>query len=474
MSLIFDISKSGRVGAVPPAPLSKRDISTLIPKGMERKSECSLPEVAEIDLVRHYTNLCRINFGVDNGFYPLGSCTMKYNPKINEEVAKLPKFANSHPLTPELSQGSLKALYLAQEHLATVTGMKAVSLQPAAGAHGELTGVMLIKAYHEDRGDFNRCEMIVPDSAHGTNPATASMAGLTSVEIKSKDDGSVDIEALKAALNEKTAGLMLTNPSTLGLFDTDIIEIAKVVHDAGGLLYYDGANFNGIMGVARPGDMGFDVVHLNLHKSFSTPHGGGGPGSGPVGVNEKLEPYLPAPTVKFDGETYSNDYSREKSIGMVRSFYGNFSVVLKALTYILSLGRDGLTEVGEIAVLNANYLQHLLKDVYNIPYYGLCKHEFVLSVDNINSVSATDIAKSLIDANFHPPTMYFPLIVKEALMIEPTETESKETLENFANTLIALANQAKDDIAPLKNSPITTPIGRPDDVKAARSPIVKA
>lgn len=475
MRLIFDQGREGRRCSIPPTPIAGRDLSDL-PASALRSTPPALPQVSEIELVRHYTALSHKTFGVDDGFYPLGSCTMKYNPKVNEAVAALPGFADSHPLAPEsAAQGSLAVLYHAQRHLAELTGMDAVTLTPAAGAHGELCGIMMFKAYHKSRGDANRTKVLVPDSAHGTNPASAAMGGYTAVQIPSRPDGRVDLEALKTALGDDIAGLMLTNPNTLGLFERDIEEIARLVHEAGGLLYYDGANFNAIMGVIRPGDMGFDVVHLNLHKSFSTPHGGGGPGSGPVGVRGELVKFLPSPQIGFDGERYFIETPSEHSIGKMRSFHGSFAVVLRALTYILSLGGEGIRDAAESAVLNANYLSHLLKEELPPVQPGVCMHEFVVSCERYGQygVHATDLAKALIDLGYHPPTMYFPLTVKEALMLEPTETESKEQIEAFAEDLLSLIALAKTEPEKLKAAPATTPVGRPDELTAARKPIVR-
>jgi len=404
---------------------------------------------------------------------------MKYNPKINEAVANMEGFKNVHPYqSQETVQGCIRILYEMDKMLSEITGMERFTLQPAAGAHGELTGLMIIKAYHMSRGDTGRTKIIVPDSAHGTNPASAAMAGFETVEVKSDERGGVDIEALRSLAGPDTAGLMLTNPNTLGLFDENIKEIADIIHGAGGLLYYDGANANAIMGICRPGDMGFDVVHLNLHKTFSTPHGGGGPGSGPVGVKKDLVPFLPVPLAEFDGEKYRLDFDRPQSIGRVRSFFGNFGVVVRAYSYIRTMGPEGLRKVSENAVLNANYLMKLLKDHFTLPYDRTCMHEFVLSYEGVSSggsaagVKTLDIAKRLLDFGYHPPTVYFPLIVHEALMIEPTETESRETLEAFADTLIRIAAEAESDPFFVKNAPYSTPVSRLDEVKAARNPVL--
>lgn len=472
-SLIFEKSREGRRCAAIPA----NDCAAVaVPEKFARKAPLNLPEVAEVDLVRHYTNLSRNAFGVDNGFYPLGSCTMKYNPKINEEAASLKGFTDVHPLQCAASvQGCLEAIGTLSDYLCEITGMDAITLQPAAGAHGEFTGLALISAYLKANGETGRDKLIVPDSAHGTNPASAVMNGFTVVNIPSTPDGMVDLEALAAAVGEDTAALMLTNPNTVGMFDRNIEKIAQIVHNAGGLLYYDGANLNAVMGKARPADMGFDVVHLNLHKTFATPHGGGGPGSGPVGCRARLAPFLPKPHVVKTAQGYDFEIP-ENSIGMVRAFYGNFLVCVKALAYIMTLGAQGIREASENAVLNANYLMHRLKDTYDCPFEGPCMHEFVMSLEGLKKetgVSAADIAKGLIDEGIHPPTMYFPLIVHEALMLEPTETESVETLDEAADKLIKLFRVAHENPEALHNAPVTTPIGRPDETKAARKPVVR-
>ena len=463
MNLIFELSRKGHhVSLLPECDVPE----VSLPECFTREAPPRLPEMAETDISRHYTKLAKRAHGVNSGFYPLGSCTMKYNPRINDEMAALPGFANIHPLQPkETVAGCLEVLQTAEKHLCEITGMNRMTFQPAAGAHGEFTGILLIKAYHQARGDVKRTKLIVPDSAHGTNPATGAMAGYSVVSIPSGPDGCVDLEALKAAVGEDTAGLMLTNPNTLGLFDKNILDITRIVHEAGGQCYYDGANLNAIMGVVRPGDMGFDVVHLNLHKTFSTPHGGGGPGSGPVGCKAHLAPFLP----------YSKlgEEANSQSIGQVKAFYGNFLVVVRALTYILTLGKEGIKEASQNAVLNANYMMHRLKDTYDLAYDHTCMHEFVLTLENLKKetgVSALDVAKALLDKGMHPPTMYFPLIVHEALMIEPTETESRETLEEGIEALKDIARRAKEDPEALHLCPVTTPIGRPDEVGAARNP----
>ena len=439
----------------------------------KRQLELKLPELSENDLSRHYTELVKKTHGVNDGFYPLGSCTMKYNPKINEDMAKLPGFTKIHPLQPEdTMKGCIEVMELTKKYLCEITGMDDMTLQPAAGAHGEFTGLLLIKAYHESRGDFKRKKIIVPDSAHGTNPASAVMAGFTVVSIPSGEDGLVDLEKLKEVVGDDIAGLMLTNPNTVGLFDKNILEITRIIHEAGGLAYYDGANLNAIMGVARPGDMGFDVIHTNLHKTFSTPHGGGGPGSGPVGCKKMLSKFLPNPSIDEDGKF---EY-RPESIGQVKSYYGNFLVIVRALTYISTLGKEGIPEASKNAVLNANYMMARLSDLYTMAYNETCMHEFVMSLESLKKetgISAMDIAKGLLDKHIHPPTMYFPLIVHEALMIEPTETESKKTLDNAIEVLRDLYNTAKNSPEELHQAPVKTAVRRLDEVKAARNPILR-
>lgn len=476
---IFEKSQPGRLGVALPSCDVPGDVSSLLPQKYRRTEDAVLPEVSEVDVIRHYTNLSQLNFGLDEGFYPLGSCTMKYNPKINENAARLCGFSNIHPLQPEEAcQGALKLMYNLSSMLAEVTGMSTMTLQPAAGAHGELTGIFLIKAYHRKNGDeAKRTKIIVPDSAHGTNPATASVAGYDVVEVKSNERGNVDIEALKAAVGDDTAGIMLTNPNTLGLFEEDILEIAEIVHKAGGLLYYDGANANAILGKIRPGDMGFDVLHLNIHKSFSTPHGGGGPGSGAVGVGEKLLPFLPTPVVVEENGVYRFDYNLPDSIGKMRSFYGNFGVLVRAYAYILSMGPDGLKAAADNAVLNANYIMKRLEKDFDIPLANrVCKHEFVLSGEKQHKehgVSTLDMAKRLMDHGYHPPTIYFPLIVHESMMIEPTETEGKETLDQFIDAMIDIANEAKEKPEIFRDAPYTTIVSRLDETLAARKPVLR-
>jgi len=463
---------------LPKSTTPKVDIETLVPANMLRKNDPRLPQVSEIDVARHFTRLSNLNFGVDTGFYPLGSCTMKYNPKINEAMARMPGFVWLHPYQEESTvQGALQLMHELDKSLAEILGMDKMTLQPAAGAHGELTGIKIIKAYHDKRGDFKRNVVIVPDSAHGTNPATAKMAGLKVVEIKSNNQGEVDVEALRAVVGEDTAALMLTNPNTLGLFERQIVEIAKIVHDAGGLLYYDGANANAIMGVSRPGDMGFDVVHVNLHKTFSTPHGGGGPGAGPVGVKAFLAPFLPRPTVEYDEieDEYYFDYDRPDTIGRMKAFYGNFGVLIRAYTYIRALGAEGIREAAEMAVLNANYLKSLIEVHYEIAQDRRCMHEFVATPKRQKEygIHTTDIAKRMLDYGYHPPTIYFPLIVDEAMMFEPTETESKETLDEFAAVMAEIARECKEDTERVKSAPNCTVIGRPDEVKAAKDQLLR-
>lgn len=475
-ALIFEISREGRVGySLPDCDVPESALDTMMPAHLLRSKPAELPEVYEVDVIRHYTALSRRNFGIDNGFYPLGSCTMKYNPKINEDVARFTGFAKIHPYQPEESiQGALEVLYRLQEDLKEITGMDQVTLQPAAGAHGEWTGLMMIRAYHESRGE-TRTKVIVPDSAHGTNPASATVAGLQTVTIPSDDRGLVDLDALRAAVGPDVAALMLTNPNTLGLFEENIQEIAAIVHEAGGLLYYDGANANAIMGITRPGDMGFDVVHLNLHKTMSTPHGGGGPGAGPVGVKQKLVPFLPVPIVAQREEgVYYLDYEPPQSIGRVKSFYGNFGILLRAYTYICTYGGEGLRQVSETAVLNANYMLKRLSAHFDVPYPRFCKHEFVLSGNRQKKlgVRTLDIAKRLLDFGFHPPTIYFPLNVEECIMIEPTETESKETLDQFIDTMIQIAGEAESDPELVRNAPYTTVVQRLDETMAARKPVL--
>lgn len=476
-SLIFEISKKGhKAYSLPECDVPLVQIDNLIDKKYQRTEALELPEVSELDAVRHFTQLSLKNHGVDSGFYPLGSCTMKYNPKVNELVARFDGFTKVHPYQPQKTvQGALKLMYELGVMLSEITGMDQISLQPAAGSHGELTGLMIIKSYHMNRGDSKRNKIIVPDSAHGTNPASAAVAGFDIVEVKSNEKGLVDIDALKSVMSDEIAGFMLTNPNTLGLFDENILEITSIVHEAGGLMYYDGANANAILGISRPGDMGFDVVHLNLHKTFSTPHGGGGPGSGPVGVKKHLVEFLPVPVISKKQDEYVLDYDRPMSIGKVKSFYGNFGVLVRAYAYILSMGADGLKEVSESAVLNANYIANKLKDDYLLPIDRTCMHECVFSGDKqkLNGVSTLDIAKRLLDFGYHPPTIYFPLIVSEAMMVEPTECETKETLDEFIEALKQIANESLNNPDIVKTAPHTTIVSRLDEASAARKPVVR-
>ena len=456
--LIFELSQQGRVGYSLPAACTKCKGTDAIPAGLLRSKAPELPQVSEVDVVRHYTNLSQMNFGVDTGFYPLGSCTMKYNPKINEEIAAMPAFAGLHPLQKDLK--GVDAVYEGMDKaLAAITGMKHFTFKPCAGAHGELTGLMIIREYHLSRGDYKRTRIIVPDSAHGTNPASAAVCGLDVVVVKSNANGLVDVEELKPLLDDTIAGIMMTNPNTLGLFEKDIRQIAELVHAAGGLLYYDGANMNPLIGTVRPGDMGFDVMHLNLHKSFSTPHGGGGPGSGPVGVCEKLVPFLGV---------------------NVSGFNGNFGVILRAYAYILMLGRENVKLCGKLATLGANYIKESLKDCYKLPIPTVCKHEFVFdglindgAREGKEGAATLDVAKRLLDFGFHAPTIYFPLLFHQAIMIEPTETESKETLDEFIDVMRKIAAEAAQDPDILHGAPHNTPISRPDETTAARNPILK-
>jgi glycine dehydrogenase subunit 2 len=488
-TLIFEQSSPGRVGHQT-GQLTLKEMESLekakkrISSNLLRSQISDLPEVSELEVVRHFTRLSQMNYGVDTGFYPLGSCTMKYNPKVCDLATSMPQAQNIHPYQPEDTiQGSLQIMHELAHWLAELSGMKQVTLQPAAGAHGEYTGIMILRKYHESKGNLdNKTEIIVPDSAHGTNPATVSMCGFKTVVIPSNKDGCVDIEALRAAVNQNTAGMMLTNPNTLGIFEPCIKEITNIIHDVDGLAYYDGANFNAIMGKVRPGDMGFDIVHFNLHKTFATPHGGGGPGSGPVGVISKLIPYLPVPTIGFDSEKdyYYLDYDHIGTIGKVRSYYGNFAILLRAYTYILRLGKNGLTKVSEMANLNANYMKTLCKEIkgFSVPYGSEipCMHEFVLSARELGedtNVCATDVSKYLLDKGVHPPTIYFPLIVPEALMVEPTETEPINVLDEYIATLKGISEEAyKGNRKEILLSPKNTSVGRIDDVKAARNPIL--
>jgi len=474
--VLYEQSVPGRVGyALPPLDVPASEPGSLL-RGAALRSDLPLPEAGELQVIRHFIKLSQRNHAIDVGFYPLGSCTMKYNPKINEEVVQYPGIRDCHPYQPESQvQGELALIWALERLLCEIGGMDHATLQPAAGAAGEFTGLLIIRAYHHHRGEPQRDTVIVPDSSHGTNPATAARCGFKTLPIKSNERGRVDPEALRAAVNERTAGIMLTNPNTLGLFEQDISEIAEIVHNAGGLLYMDGANMNAILGVTRPGDMGFDVMHYNLHKTMSTPHGGGGPGSGPVAVKEFLAPYLPTPTVIRDGDTYRWEHDLPLSIGKVHSFYGNFGISARAYAYIRSQGREGLRAVSETAVLNANYLAELIKESFRFPHGTRCMHEFVLSADRQRPhlpKPALEIAKRLMDFGFYPPTIYFPLIVSEAMMVEPTETETPETLEEFAAAMNQIAEEARTQPELLQAAPHHTPVSRLDEVTAARDPIL--
>lgn len=475
--LIFERSKEGRKSySLPELEFDSFNLDEDLSSDYIRKEAPELPEVSELEIMRHYTGLSDRNYGLDSGFYPLGSCTMKYNPKINEDVARLEGFSQIHPYqSPETVQGALEMMYDLQTSLEEITGMHTFSLQPAAGAQGEWTALMMIRAFHEANGDYHRTKVIVPDSAHGTNPASVAVAGLEAVTVRSNDKGLVDIDHLKEVVGDDTAALMLTNPNTLGLFETEIEEMAKIVHGVGGRLYYDGANLNAIMGYSRPGDMGFDAVHLNLHKTFTGPHGGGGPGSGPIGVTAELAPYLPKPTVEKKDDQYILNYDRPKSIGRVKPFYGNFSIYLRAYTYIRSMGPRGLKQVSEYAVLNANYVMRKLEKEYELPFTQHCKHEFVLSgrKQRALGVRTLDVAKRLLDYGYHPPTIYFPLNVDEAIMIEPPETETKETLDGFIDAMLSIAEEAKNDPEKVQEAPHTTVVTRLDETRAARTPVLK-
>ena len=479
MNLIFEIGKEGRGLTL----LPNCDVpQTELPEGLKRQTKLHLPQLSENEISRHYTKLAQRTHGVNNGFYPLGSCTMKYNPKVNEAAASLKGFRGIHPLQDEDTvQGVLEVYYNMEKSLAAITGLSKFTFNPCAGAHGELTGLMIMKRYHELRGDSARKKIIVPDSAHGTNPASAAVCGFEVVEVKSLENGRIDVAALETLLDETVAGIMMTNPNTLGLFETEIKEIAALVHKAGGLLYYDGANMNPLMGVVRPGDMGFDIMHLNLHKTFSTPHGGGGPGSGPVGVAKHLEACLPLPhVVKGEDGKFHIEKDNGTSAGKVSGFMGNFGVILRAYTYILMLGKQHLRSVGQLSVLGANYIKESLKDVYKLPIGGVCKHEFVFdglvndgAHDDVPGATTLDVAKRLLDFRFHAPTIYFPLLFHQAIMIEPTETESKETLDSFIEVMRKIAKEAAEDPNILHEAPHNTPVRRPDETAAARNPILK-
>jgi len=475
--LIIECSKKGRKAyKLPELDVPELDVKDYFDKDMIRQQEANLPEVSELQVLRHFTNLSTKNYGLETGIYPLGSCTMKYNPKINEDMAALDGFSSIHPHQPDQSvQGALELMYDLSRMLGEITGMDEVTLQPAAGSQGELTGLMIIKAYLQSKGLNHKTKIIIPDSAHGTNPASVTTAGFQVVEIKSNDKGTISLAELDKAIDDDVAGLMLTNPNTLGLFETDIDEIANKIHDCGGVLYYDGANMNANLGITRPGDMGFDIVHLNLHKTFSTPHGGGGPGSGPVGVKKHLIPFLPNPSIVKKGSSFVKEDVYNQSIGRVKTFYGNFGILVRAYTYIKSLGKDGLKQASSLAVLNANYMKERLKGKYELPVKGICKHEFVLSGlktygEDINTLG---VAKRLIDYGFHPPTIYFPLIVDQALMIEPTETEDKESLDDYIDHLLTIADEALEAPENIFKAPVNAPVRRLDEVRAARKPILK-
>lgn len=474
--LIFEKSSAKRKGvSVPKSDCPEINPRDVISKEFLRDDIKGFPEVSEIDVVRHFTRLSQWNFGVDTGFYPLGSCTMKYNPKINEDIARLHGFSMLHPYEPEeLIQGALQLMYELKGFLAEISGMDTVTLQPAAGAHGELCGMLMIAEYFKERGK-PRKKVIIPDTAHGTNPASSHLAGFTVVSVKEENGGIITPEAIASVMDEDTAALMLTNPNTLGLFERHITEIAEIVHKKGGFIYCDGANLNALMGIAKLGDMGVDVIQFNLHKTFSTPHGGGGPGSGPVGVKNTLEPFLPKPVIIKKGRRFSLDYNRPKSIGRLRTFYGNFGIMVRAYSYIRSMGPDGLKKASEMAVLNANYIKERLKNHYHLAYNKTCMHECVFSdkAQSEKDVHTLDIAKRLIDYGFHPPTIYFPLIVSGALMIEPTETETKETLDGFIDAMIKIANESEENPDVVKNAPHTTRLSRLDETRAARNPILR-
>ena len=468
--LIFELSQTGRVGY----SLPKMEVNSYeLPEFAKRESDLILPEVTELDVVRHYTNLSQKNYGVEEGFYPLGSCTMKYNPKINDELSSHPQFKNIHPLQPvETMQGALEIYDNLSNHLAEITGMAKFSFNSIAGAHGELAGLMIMRSYHLSRGDTKRTKVIVPVTAHGTNPASATISGMETVEVASNELGCVDIESLKALLNDEVAGIMLTNPNTLGLFEVDICEISKLVHDAGGLLYYDGANLNALLGLVQPADMGFDIMHINLHKTFSTPHGGGGPGSGPVGVTKELIEFLPNPQIIKNANKYELINSKS-SIGAISGFYGNYLVAMRAYAYILSLGKENIKNVARFSVLNANYIKESLKAYYKLPIKTVCMHEVVFDGLINEKASTLEVAKRLLDYGYHPPTIYFPLLFHQAMMVEPTEVESKETLDGFIETMIEIAKEAEEHPEIFKTAPHNTPIRRLDEVKAARKPIIK-
>lgn len=472
--LVYEKSSPGRRAELLPKPgVPDKELKTLLPEKFIRQNPAALPEVSELEAIRHYVQLSQLNHSIDTGFYPLGSCTMKYNPKVNDALAALEGFRELHPYQPEDQiQGALELIHTLQESIAEIVGLPTVTLQPAAGAQGELLGLMLIKAYFESKGDKKRTKVIVPDTAHGTNPASAAMAGYEVVEIGSNDRGLVDLTALKAALGPDVAAIMLTNPNTLGLFEEDILQVQKMVHEVGGLLYYDGANLNAIMGLVRPGDMGFDVCHLNLHKSFSTPHGGGGPGGCAVACRKVLEPFLPKPVVTKRNDRYYLDWDRPQSVGKIKGFYGNFGILVRALSYILAHGKEGLTQVSRDAILSANYIKANLSSIYKMPFSQPCMHEFVASGvwQKERGCSTTNVAKRMLDYGVHAPTVYFPLLVPEAMMIEPTETESKETLDDFIKIMQTIDQETKESPKLVQDAPHKTPVGRLDEAMAARKP----
>ncbi|WP_182199546.1 aminomethyl-transferring glycine dehydrogenase subunit GcvPB [Paraliobacillus salinarum] len=475
--LLFELSKQGRVSySLPELDVEETDLDSIVDSTYLRKESPELPEISELQLIRHYTNLSKRNYGVDSGFYPLGSCTMKYNPKLNEDVARLEGLSYIHPYqSTETVQGALAIMYDLQTSFEEITGMHRFTLQTAAGAHGEWAGLMMIRAFHEKNGDHQRTKVVIPDSAHGTNPASAAVAGFDPVTVQTNEQGLVDLDDLRRVVGNDTAALMLTNPNTLGLFEKEITEIAKIVHGSGGKLYYDGANLNAIMGYTRPGDMGFDVVHLNLHKTFTGPHGGGGPGSGPVGVSKEMEEFLPSPIVNKREDMYVLEHDRPNSIGRVKPYFGNFGINVRAYTYIRTMGAEGLKKASTYAVLNANYIMRRLESTFDLPFTQHCKHEFVLSGKKQKKlgVRTLDIAKRLLDYGYHPPTIYFPLNVAEAMMIEPTETESKETLDAFVDALLSIDQEAKEQPELVQEAPHTTVVKRMDETLAARKPIVK-
>jgi glycine dehydrogenase subunit 2 len=471
--LLIEKSSAGRKGyTLPKNDVPEIALNDALPAQYLRSSEANLPELSEIDIARHFVRLSHLNYNIEDGLYPLGSCTMKYNPKVNEKTASLPGFTELHPCTePAKAQGALRMMYELGEYLKEISGLQGVTLQPCAGSQGEFTGILMIRAYHRSRGDLKRTKILIPDSAHGTNPASAVIGGFTTVAVKSNQNGRVDLQDLASKCNDETAGFMLTNPNTLGLFDGQILEIGKLIHGCGGLMYMDGANLNALLGITRPGDMNFDCVHINLHKTFSTPHGGGGPGAGPVCVSDKLVPFLPVPQVVKNGDKYDLKLDSTQSIGSVHSFFGNFGILIRAYTYIRMVGKEGMKEISRNAIINANYLMEKVKDIFEIPYPEHCMHEFVASGDSLKAygINTKDIAKRLLDYGFHAPTIYFPLIVHEALLVEPTETETKDSIDAFAEALRKIVEEAKTDAELVRNAPYTTPVRRLDDALAARN-----